>query len=60
MEWAQTTDRTTVISIKTDTFSWLPGGASWDVGVPEVSKREEVRKARKDHEEIRARQRIGV
>ena len=60
MEWAQTTDRTTVVSIKTDAFSWVPGGASWDVGVPEVSKREEVRKARKDHEEIRARQRIGV
>ena len=60
MEWAQTTDRTTVVSIKTDAFSWVPSGASWDVGVPEVSKREEVRKARKDHEEIRARQRIGV
>jgi 3D-(3,5/4)-trihydroxycyclohexane-1,2-dione acylhydrolase (decyclizing) len=60
MGWAQTTDRTTVISIATEAFSWAPGGASWDVGVPEVSEREEVRAARKDHEEIRSRQRIGV
>ena len=60
MEWARTTDRTTVISIVTDAFAWVPGDAAWDVGVPEVSPREQVRAARADHDEIRRRQRIGV
>ena len=60
LDWARTTDRTTVISIVTDAYSWTPGDAAWDVGVPEVSEREEVRVARADHDEIRARQRLGV
>jgi 3D-(3,5/4)-trihydroxycyclohexane-1,2-dione acylhydrolase (decyclizing) len=60
LDWARTTDRTTVISIVTDGFAWVPGDAAWDLGVPEVSDREEVRAARKDQEEIRAGQRIGV
>ena len=60
LDWAQTTDRTTVISIATDAYAWVPGDAAWDVGVPEVSDREEVRAARKDHDEIRAKQRVGV
>ena len=59
-KWAKTTDRTTVISIKTDAFVWTPGDAWWDVGVPEVSERAEVRQARKDHDEGRKTQRIGV
>ena len=60
MKWAQTTDRTTVISIVTDAFEWVPGDADWDVGVPEISERDSVKKARADHEEIRRKQRIGV
>jgi len=60
LAWAKTTDRTTVVSIVTDAFSWVPGDADWDVGVPETSERETVRAARKDHDEIRARQTIGV
>ena len=40
--------------------AWVPGDADWDVGVPEVSSRESVRNARKQQEEIRAKQRIGV
>ncbi len=60
MDWAKTTDRTTVLSIATDGFAWVPGDADWDVGVPQVSKREEVRAAREQHDEIRARQRVGV
>ncbi|MCY4461815.1 MAG: 3D-(3,5/4)-trihydroxycyclohexane-1,2-dione acylhydrolase (decyclizing) [Albidovulum sp.] len=60
LEWARTTDRTTVISIVTDAFAWVPGDAAWDLGVPEVSEREEVRAARADHEAIREKQRIGV
>ncbi len=60
MEWAKGTDRTTLITIKTDAFTWTPGDAWWDVGVPQVSEREEVRAARREHDAGRARQRIGV
>ena len=60
MKWAQETDRTTVITIATDAFAWVPGDADWDVGVPEVSAREAVREARAKQVEIRSRQRVGV
>jgi 3D-(3,5/4)-trihydroxycyclohexane-1,2-dione acylhydrolase (decyclizing) len=60
LKWAKTTDRTTVISIVTDAFEWMPGDADWDVGVPEVSSRPEVQKAREHHDTIRKKQRIGV
>ena len=60
MDWAKTTDRTTVISIRTDAYSWVPGDADWDVGVPQVSQRAEVRAAREAQDAIRAKQRIGV
>jgi 3D-(3,5/4)-trihydroxycyclohexane-1,2-dione acylhydrolase (decyclizing) len=60
LEWARGTDRTTVISIDVDAFTWTPGDADWDVGVPAVSERESVREARAAQEKIRARQRVGV
>jgi 3D-(3,5/4)-trihydroxycyclohexane-1,2-dione acylhydrolase (decyclizing) len=60
MEWAKTNDRTTVITIVTDAYSWVPGDADWDVGVPEISDRETVQKARAHQQEIRAKQRVGV
>jgi 3D-(3,5/4)-trihydroxycyclohexane-1,2-dione acylhydrolase (decyclizing) len=60
LEWAKTTDRTTVLSIVTDAFAWVPGDADWDVGVPEISDRETVKAARAHQQEIRAKQRIGV
>ncbi|MGO7201345.1 3D-(3,5/4)-trihydroxycyclohexane-1,2-dione acylhydrolase (decyclizing) [Rhizobium ruizarguesonis] len=60
MEWAQTTDRTTIVTLVTDAYAWVPGDADWDVGVPEVSERESVQKARADQEKIRAKQRVGV
>ena len=60
LEWAKTTDRTTVLSIETDAHSWTPGDADWDVGVPEVSERGGVREARAHQEQIRAKQRRGV
>ena len=59
-KWAKTTDRTTVISIARDAYAWTPGDADWDVGVPEVSVREEVRAARAAHDGICDRQRVGV
>jgi 3D-(3,5/4)-trihydroxycyclohexane-1,2-dione acylhydrolase (decyclizing) len=60
LDWAKTTDRTTVIAISTDAFDWTPGDAWWDVAVPEVSERAEVREARAEHEKGRRNQRIGV
>jgi 3D-(3,5/4)-trihydroxycyclohexane-1,2-dione acylhydrolase (decyclizing) len=60
IDWAKANDRTTVISIATDAFAWTPGDAWWDVGVPQVSARESVLAARKDHDQGRARQRVGV
>ncbi len=54
LEWAKGNDRTTVLSIASDAYAWVPGDADWDVGVPEVSSRESVRNARKQQVEIRA------
>ena len=60
LEWAKGNDRTTVLSIVTDAYTWVPGDADWDVGVPEVSERESVREARAHQEQIRKKQRVGV
>jgi 3D-(3,5/4)-trihydroxycyclohexane-1,2-dione acylhydrolase (decyclizing) len=60
LEWAKSNDRTTVLSIVTDAYSWVPGDADWDVGVPEISKRDSVKAAREHQLKIRAKQRIGV
>lgn len=60
MDWAKTTDRTTVITIVSDAFRWTPGDAWWDVGVPEVSERQEVRDVRAAQVEKRKDQRVGV
>jgi 3D-(3,5/4)-trihydroxycyclohexane-1,2-dione acylhydrolase (decyclizing) len=60
LDWARTTDRTTVITLNSDAFTWTPGDAWWDVGVPEVSARESVRQAAAEQAEGRKRQRVGV
>ncbi|MBO9457130.1 3D-(3,5/4)-trihydroxycyclohexane-1,2-dione acylhydrolase (decyclizing) [Paracoccus sp. R12_1] len=60
MEWAQGTDRTTVLCIASDAYAWTPGGADWYVGVPEVSERDDVRKARDAQVAFRQKQRLGV
>ena len=60
LDWAKTTDRTTVIVIDSDAFIFTPGDAQWDVGVPTVSKRKEVNEARKYQDDLREKQRIGV
>jgi 3D-(3,5/4)-trihydroxycyclohexane-1,2-dione acylhydrolase (decyclizing) len=57
---AKQADRSAVIVIETDPYTWTPGDAWWDVGVPEVSERESVRVARAEHEAERKRQRLGV
>ncbi len=60
LDWAKTTDRTTVIAIVSDAYAWTPGDAWWDVGVPEVSQRQEVKDARAAQVEGRKKQRVGV
>src|SRR3984893_4959622 len=60
VDWARNTDRTTVLTIVSDAFTWSPGDAWWDVGVPQVSARESVLEASKDQLEGRKKQRIGV
>jgi 3D-(3,5/4)-trihydroxycyclohexane-1,2-dione acylhydrolase (decyclizing) len=60
MDWAKTTDRTTVITIVSDAYTWTPGDAWWDVGVPQVSERQAVRDAAEYQKDGRKRQRVGV
>ena len=57
---AKAASRTYLISIKVQQHQWTPGDAWWDVGVPEVSQRKEVRLAHADHSEGQKKQRIGV
>jgi 3D-(3,5/4)-trihydroxycyclohexane-1,2-dione acylhydrolase (decyclizing) len=56
---ARDAERTAVIVIRTDPNVWTGGDAWWDVGVPEVSERAEVRLARAEHEAERKHQRLG-
>lgn len=60
LRWAQDNDGVTVISIVSDAWTWMPGDADWDVGVPQVSNFETVRAARAAQEKIREQQRVGV
>jgi 3D-(3,5/4)-trihydroxycyclohexane-1,2-dione acylhydrolase (decyclizing) len=57
---AKQADRTSVIVIETDPNDWTPGDAWWDVGVPETSARESVRKAAAEHALGKRKQRLGV
>jgi 3D-(3,5/4)-trihydroxycyclohexane-1,2-dione acylhydrolase (decyclizing) len=57
---AKTSDRSSVIVIEVDEYSWTGGGAWWEVGVPEVSDREQVRVARAELEAERKHQRVGT
>jgi len=57
---ARGSGRTTVIVVRTDPNAWTGGDAWWDVGVPEVSEREEVVVAKAQHEAERKHQRMGV
>jgi 3D-(3,5/4)-trihydroxycyclohexane-1,2-dione acylhydrolase (decyclizing) len=57
---ARAADRTAVVVIETDAHTWTGGDAWWDVGVPDVSEREDVRVAKAEHEAERKHQRVGV
>jgi 3D-(3,5/4)-trihydroxycyclohexane-1,2-dione acylhydrolase (decyclizing) len=56
---ARDNDRTTVIAIETAPDRWTPGGAFWEVGVAEVSEREEIAAAHEQLLEGKRRQRVG-
>ena len=57
---AKANGRTTVIVIDTDPMETTDaGGTWWDVAIPEVSTRKQVRAARKNYEKALARQRVG-
>ncbi|UCI31623.1 3D-(3,5/4)-trihydroxycyclohexane-1,2-dione acylhydrolase (decyclizing) [Mesorhizobium sp. B4-1-4] len=60
VDWALGTDRTTVITLVSDGFTWTPGDAWWDVGVPEVSARPQVQEAHMEQAQARRKQRVGV
>ena len=57
---ARHSDRTTVIALKTDAYTWTTGGAFWEVGVPEVSDRPQVQAARAAMDSGLQKQRIGT
>jgi 3D-(3,5/4)-trihydroxycyclohexane-1,2-dione acylhydrolase (decyclizing) len=59
LERARASDRTYVISLKVDAYSWTEGGSFWEVGVPEVSNMQSVLDARADLEKGLAEQRRG-
>jgi 3D-(3,5/4)-trihydroxycyclohexane-1,2-dione acylhydrolase (decyclizing) len=57
---AKSNTRSTVIVIDTDPMkSTDAGGHWWDVAIPEVSTRSQVRAARKNYDKAKAKQRIG-
>ena len=60
LERAKASDRTYVVVIDTDpAISTEAGGTWWDVAVPEVSERAQVRAARADYEDKIKQQRTG-
>ena len=57
---AKAAARSYVIVVRVDPFQWTPGDTWWDLGSPEVSPREAVRKARAENDAARRNQRHGV
>jgi 3D-(3,5/4)-trihydroxycyclohexane-1,2-dione acylhydrolase (decyclizing) len=57
---AMAADRTYVIVMKVSEYEWVGGGTWWDVGVPEVSDRDDVLAARGEWEAESKHQRDGV
>ncbi|MEE8490322.1 MAG: 3D-(3,5/4)-trihydroxycyclohexane-1,2-dione acylhydrolase (decyclizing) [Acidimicrobiia bacterium] len=57
---AKESDRSYVLVIDVDEYTWTEGGAWWEVGIPEVSDREQVRVARAELEAEKKHQRVGV
>jgi 3D-(3,5/4)-trihydroxycyclohexane-1,2-dione acylhydrolase (decyclizing) len=56
---AKAADRSYAIVVDIDEYTWTEGGAWWEVGVPEVSDREQVRVARAEWAAEKKHQRVG-
>jgi 3D-(3,5/4)-trihydroxycyclohexane-1,2-dione acylhydrolase (decyclizing) len=56
---ARASDRTFVITMKVDAYSWTEGGCFWEVGVPETSNMQSVLDARAEVDKGKTDQRIG-
>ena len=56
---ARAAERSYVIALQTHPDSWTEGGAWWEVGVPSVSNRPEVREARAELDRNKSNRRIG-
>lgn len=56
---AKAADRSYAIVLDIHPYTWTEGGAWWEVGIPEVSDREQVRLARGEHEADKKHQRVG-
>jgi 3D-(3,5/4)-trihydroxycyclohexane-1,2-dione acylhydrolase (decyclizing) len=59
VERARRADRTSLIAIRTARQAWTPGGAFWEVGVPELGGGEQVDAARAALAGGKAHQRVG-
>jgi 3D-(3,5/4)-trihydroxycyclohexane-1,2-dione acylhydrolase (decyclizing) len=57
---AKAADRSYVIVVDIDEYTWTEGGAWWEVGIPEVSDRAQVRVARAELDAEKKHQRVGV
>ena len=57
---AKAADRSYAIVVDIDQYTWTEGGAWWEVGIPEVSDREQVRVARAELDAEKKHQRVGV
>lgn len=57
---AKAADRSYAIVIEVSEYDWTEGGAWWEVGIPEVSDREQVRVARAELEAEKKLQRRGI
>ena len=57
---ARHSDRTTSSPCRPTRTTWTGGGAFWEVGVPEVSRRAEVRAAKAAMVSRKQQQRIGI
>ena len=55
---ARACDRTSVIAVRTSQRDWTEGGTFWEVAVPEVSDRTEVRAARAEMDAGKRSQRL--
>ncbi len=57
---AKAADRSYVIVIDTHPYEWTEGGSWWEVGVPEVSERDQVLTARAEWDAERKHQLVGI